>query len=151
MAHLTLIDQAARFGRGSFVILLLGVVNPHLIAPLLTRKTETAMKMRIMLTVVSLAVTTSIVRAQDAREIYDKQCLKCHGAEGKGDTKAGRLIKAADFTDPTVQEKFSDEQMFTVIKEGVKDDKGKFKMKPAEGVTDDDIKALVKLVRSFKK
>ena len=92
-----------------------------------------------------------VCHAEDAKIIYKKQCLQCHGAEGKGDTAAGKKMKAANFTDPKLQEKFTDQQMFTVIKEGVKDDQGRFKMKPAENVTDDDIKALVKLVRSFKK
>ena len=63
----------------------------------------------------------------------------------------GRKIGAMDFTDPKNQEKFSDEQMYKTIKEGVKEKDGKFKMKPAENVTDEQIKALVAYVRNFKK
>ena len=107
------------------------------------------MKKILILTVAALAATALIARAENVKEIYVKQCTKCHGAEGKGDTKAGKQMGAADFTDAKLQEKFTDEQMFKVIKEGVKDEKGKIKMKPAEKVTDDEIKALVKLVRSF--
>ena len=109
------------------------------------------MKKMLVLTVVALAATALVARAEDAKVIYEKQCAKCHGAEGKGDTKMGKKIKAADFTDPKVQEKFTDEQMSKAIKEGVKDDQGKIKMPPAKSVTDDDIKALVRLVREFKK
>ena len=98
------------------------------------------------------AVRTALTaRAGDVKETFEKQCVKCHGAEGKGDTKMGKKIAAADFTDPKVQEKFTDEQMFKAIKEGIKDQEGKIKMKPAENVTDDEIKALIKLVRAFKK
>lgn len=109
------------------------------------------MKKILVLTVAALAATVLAARAAEAKEIYDKQCIKCHGAEGKGDTPAGKKMGAANFSDPKLQEKFTDEQMFKIIKEGVKDPEGKIKMKPAENVTDDEIKALVKLVRSFKK
>lgn len=85
------------------------------------------------------------------KQVWEKDCAKCHGLSGKADTKAGKMIGAIDFTDPKNQEKFTDEQMFKTIKEGVKDKKGKFTMKPAEKVTDDQIKELVKFVRSFKK
>jgi len=105
----------------------------------------------LVLTVVALEATPLAARAAETKETYDKQCIKCHGAEGKGDTPAGKKMGAANFTDPKLQEKFTDEQMFKAIKEGVKDQEGKIKMKPAENVTDDEIKALVKLVRSFKK
>lgn len=109
------------------------------------------MKKILVLTVVALAATPLAARAAEAKEIYDKQCIKCHGPEGKGDTPAGKKMGAANYTDPKFQEKVTDEQMFKSIKEGVKDKEGKIKMKPAENVTDDEIKALVKLVRAFKK
>lgn len=109
------------------------------------------MKRILLLTVAALAATAFAAGAAEAKEIYEKQCVKCHGAEGKGDTKMGKKIGAADYTDPKFQEKVTDQQMFKSIKEGVKDKEGKIRMKPAENVTDEEIKALVKLVRSFKK
>ena len=109
------------------------------------------MKKILALTVAALAATALAARAADVKEIYEKQCVKCHGADGTGDTKMGKKIGAANFTDPKVQEKFTDDQMFKAIKEGVKDQEDKIKMKPAENVTDDEIKSLVKLVRAFKK
>ncbi|MBI3849848.1 MAG: cytochrome c [Verrucomicrobia bacterium] len=109
------------------------------------------MKKILVLIVAALAATALAARAAEAKEIFTKQCVSCHGPDGKGDTKAGKKMGAANFTDPKLQEKFTDEQMFKTIKEGVKDQEGKIKMKPAEKVTDDEINALVKLVRSFKK
>ncbi len=85
------------------------------------------------------------------KQIWEKTCASCHGLSGKADTKMGKKIGAMDFTDPKNQEKFSDEQMYKTIKEGVKEKDGKFKMKPAEKVTDEQIKALVAYVRNFKK
>jgi hypothetical protein len=43
-----------------------------------------------------------------------------------------------------------DDQAFKAVKEGIKDSEGKIKMKPAENLTDDEIKALVGLVRTLK-
>lgn len=89
--------------------------------------------------------------AADAKENWDKYCAKCHGADGKGQTKMGQKLGIKDYTDPKVQESFTDEQAFKAIKEGLKDKDGKTRMKAAEGLSDDEIKALVKYVRSFKK
>jgi len=88
--------------------------------------------------------------AADAQTNWDKQCAKCHGKDGKGDTKMGKKLKAKDYSDPKVQAEFTDDEMFKATKDGVKVD-GKTKMKPAEGLSDEEITALVKLIRSFKK
>ena len=113
---------------------------------------RTAMK---KILVAALAATAFTAWAADPpaeiKDPWEKQCVKCHGPEGKGDTKIGKKIGAADFTDPKVQEKFTDEQMFKAIKEGIKDKDDKIKMKAAENVTDDQIKALVRFVRTLKK
>jgi len=44
-----------------------------------------------------------------------------------------------------------DDKAFKSVKEGVKDNEGKIRMKPAEGLSDDDIKALIAHVRTLKK
>jgi mono/diheme cytochrome c family protein len=85
------------------------------------------------------------------RQYWEEHCASCHGVEGKADTKAGKKIGAINFTDPQNQAKFTDEQMFTAIKAGVKNKSGKYTMKPAENASDELIKSLVAYVRSFKK
>jgi len=89
--------------------------------------------------------------AGDAKETYDKSCAKCHGAEGKGDTKMGQKLEVKDFSDAKVQAELTDEAAFKAIKEGVKGENDKTLMKATEGLSDDEIKALVTHVRSFKK
>jgi mono/diheme cytochrome c family protein len=88
-------------------------------------------------------------RAADASELFQKHCISCHGKDGKGTTKAGIKAGAKDFTDPKFQATFTDAQAIKAVKEGIKDGE-KIKMKPAEGVTDDEIKLLVAYVRNFK-
>jgi len=89
--------------------------------------------------------------SEAVQQVWRKDCAKCHGLTGHADTKAGKKIGAIDFTDPKNQEKFTDDQMIKTIKEGVKDEKGKIKMKPAENLNDDQIKEMLAFIRAFKK
>jgi cytochrome c553 len=90
-------------------------------------------------------------RAADAKALYEADCAKCHGADGKGETKMGKKMGAKDYTDAKVQAELKDEAGVKAIKEGLKDKEGKVLMKPAEGTSDADIKALVAYMRTFKK
>lgn len=95
-------------------------------------------------------MTAMSASAADVKETYAKACAKCHGPDGKGETKMGKKAEVKDFTDAKIQASFKDEEMIKAIKEGVKDG-DKTRMKAAEGVTDDEIKALVAYVRTLKK
>lgn len=89
--------------------------------------------------------------AADVKENWDKECAKCHGPDGAGKTKMGEKLKVADYTSAGVQAKMKDEEMAKAIKQGVKEGE-KTKMKAfGDVLSDDEIKALVKHVRSFKK
>jgi cytochrome c553 len=109
------------------------------------------MKKILVLSILALAVTGWSVRAEDAKALYETDCAKCHGADGKGDTKMGKKLGAKDYTDPKVQEALKDDAAAKAIKEGLKDADGKSLMKPAEGLSDTDVKGLVAYMRSFKK
>jgi cytochrome c553 len=109
---------------------------------------KTLTKKALILTATLLVA--ALTQAGEAKENYDKACAKCHGADGAGKTKMGEKLGIRDLTDAKVQDSFKDEQAFKAIKEGIKKD-DKTLMKPSEGLSDDDIKALVKLVRGFKK
>jgi cytochrome c553 len=109
------------------------------------------MKKTLMLSLAIVAAACLSVRAADAKANYEKDCAKCHGAEGKGDTKMGKKTGAKDYSDPKVQAELKDDAAFKAIKEGLKDKEGKSVMKPAEGYSDEEIKALVAYMRTFKK
>ena len=109
------------------------------------------MKRLLSITVVATVIATGTLLAGDAKANYEKDCTKCHGADGKGDTKMGKKLGAKDYTDPKVQDALTDDAACKAIKEGLKDKEGKTLMKPTEGVSDADAKALVAYMRTFKK
>src|SRR5271157_4729646 len=115
------------------------------------------MKKLLLLTVAALSVAALSAGAADAKadgkdkELYEKQCAKCHGKDGKGDTKMGKKYNCKDYTDAKVQEKLKDQDAMKAVKKGYKDKDDKEVMKPAEDMSDDDIKAVVAYMRSFKK
>lgn len=108
------------------------------------------MKKNIIVAAVISAVATQAALAEDSKPLYDQQCAKCHGEDGKGQTKMGKKLGAKDYTDPKVEEGLKDDAAIKAIKEGLKQD-DKTLMKPAEGLTDEQIKGLVTYMRSFKK
>jgi mono/diheme cytochrome c family protein len=109
------------------------------------------MKKLIVIGVALLIAGAVSVRAADAKENWEKNCTKCHGADGKGKTKMGEKLGMKDYTDAKIQEALKDDAMTKAIKEGVKDGE-KTKMKGfGEVLSDDEIKALVKYARDFKK
>ena len=110
--------------------------------------------MKTLLSLLAAAVVLAAVPiafAADAKEVYDKSCASCHGKDGKGDTPAGKKLKAKDYTDPAVQAALKDEELIKAVKEGVKDG-DKTKMKGfGDKLTDEEIKQLIAYIRSFKK
>ncbi len=109
------------------------------------------MKKRILLATIVAAAGLITARAADVKDNWDKSCAKCHGADGKGDTKMGHKLGIKDYTDAKVQAAFTDDQATKAIKEGVKDKDDNVLMKPVDGLSDDEVKALVAYVRAFKK
>jgi mono/diheme cytochrome c family protein len=73
------------------------------------------------------------------------ECVTCHGADGKGDTPAGKSTKVRSFADPEVV-KASDDDLAGII------EKGKGKM-PGYGksLKPDEIKDMVAYIRGMAK
>ena len=73
------------------------------------------------------AVTKNPVAASPAsvaagKKLYDAQCASCHGAAGKGDGKAGAMLKPtpSDLTDGDWKHGQTDGDIFIVIRDGAK-------------------------------
>ena len=108
-------------------------------------------KIAVLIIITLLVASPLAVPAADAKANWANNCVQCHGAAGKGDTKMGKMLNAADLTDPKKQASFTDAQAAAAIKDGIKQN-GKTAMKAFGGkLSDDEIKALVAYVRTLKK
>ncbi len=92
-----------------------------------------------------LVVWSTPAAAQDVAATYKAKCAMCHGADGKGETPAGKKMGAHDFASPEVQ-KMSDADLTQAI------EKGKNKMPAYAGkLKDSEVKELVAYVRGLGK
>ena len=96
-----------------------------------------------------LALGATAALAATAGENWDNNCAKCHGPDGKAQTKIGTKMKLKDYSNPASLAKFTDADLAKATAEGVKDN-GKEKMKGySDKLSADEIAALVKHIRGF--
>ncbi len=96
-------------------------------------------------------VLGAVIFAAPVAENWENHCTKCHGADGKGQTKAGKKLNVKDYTAAKVQSEMKDADMKAAIADGVKDKSGKEKMKAyKEELSAKEIDELVAYVRKFK-
>lgn len=96
-------------------------------------------------------LTTGTLCSANAPALWEKHCASCHGPDGRGATMMGKKLKIKDLTDPAYQAAFTDADAVKAIREGIKSENGKTRMKPIEGVTDEEIEVLVAHVRRMAK
>jgi cytochrome c6 len=106
---------------------------------------------KILLLSAPLLAIAAISFAAPAAENWENHCAKCHGADGKGQTKAGKKLQVKDYTDAKVQAEMKDEEMIKATTDGVTDKNGKERMKAfKDELSGDEIKDLVAYIRKFK-
>jgi mono/diheme cytochrome c family protein len=77
------------------------------------------------------------------RALYNQNCARCHGANGRSQTALGRKLEAADLTSDDVQD-MDDAKMTRVIKNGRTGMPGFGKK-----LTADQVASIVRYVRGF--
>lgn len=108
------------------------------------------MKTGILAAVALFTSVGACGHAATSAENWENHCARCHGADGKGQTKAGKKLGVKDYTNASVQGAMKDEDMLKAITDGVKEG-GKEKMKPFKGdLSDQEINDLVGYIRTFK-
>lgn len=101
--------------------------------------------------VAPLLVVGAALLAAPVAENWENHCAKCHGADGKGQTKAGRKLKVQDYTDAKAQASFTDAEAIKATADGVTDKNGKERMKGyKDELSGKEIEELVAYVRKFK-
>ena len=95
----------------------------------------------------AMAVSGAVVsHAQDSGAVtYKAKCASCHGADGSGNTPAGKSMKALPFKSPDIVSA-SDDDLIADTKNG----KGKMP-KYAGKLTDAQIKDVVAYIRTLQK
>lgn len=110
---------------------------------------------RLLLCCVALAwgvATAADVLADETRELWDKNCASCHGPDGKGKTKSGRMLKVDDLTAAAVRAEFDREVMVKSIKEGIPKEEGSTKLimpSYSEKLSEEQITSLVDFVEAL--
>ena len=97
----------------------------------------------------AFAGAAALSHAATASENWENLCAKCHGADGKGQTKVGKKLNIKDYTDAKVQAALKDEEMTKAITDGVTEN-GKEKMKAFKDLIPAEVTDLVAYVRKFK-
>ena len=101
-----------------------------------------------ILTIAGLCATASFAGGDKA--LYQQHCVRCHGADAKGDTKLGMKLEAKDYSNPKTWEGLTDAAAAKSVKIGFKDKEGKTIMRPTEGLTDADAKGIISYMKTLK-
>jgi mono/diheme cytochrome c family protein len=90
------------------------------------------------------------LRPKRVNELFNKNCARCHGADGRGDTALGETFQAPDFTDPEWWKENPDKTSTRAMRLTIT--RGKADM-PAFGkkLTKAEVNLLINRVRAFRK
>ena len=111
----------------------------------MTRVTRLFCKSAVLVTALSLTSLAWCADSAATADLYKTTCQKCHGADGMGNTPAGKKFEARDFHSADVQ-KETDAQLMKIITDGQK------KMPSyKDKLSADQIKDLVAYVRQLGK
>jgi mono/diheme cytochrome c family protein len=93
-------------------------------------------------------VTDTPEAVRKGRALFQRHCTVCHGLKGKGDGPAG--ADARDLTDPAVQRRLTDGEIFWKISTGRKKDDEMAMPAFARQIGTDDRWRLVRFVRTLE-
>lgn len=99
---------------------------------------------------VAILLSANFGFSAPAKENWDNSCAKCHGEDGKGQTKVGKKMGVKDYTDAKSLEKFTDAALVDATIKGVIVD-GKEKMKAFPEITQSEAVELVAFIRAMAK
>jgi len=65
----------------------------------------------VLLAQATMPSPAPVTGVRTPEEIFEQRCAKCHGSDGKAQTKKGRELKAKDFTKPKFQQHTTDKEI----------------------------------------
>jgi cytochrome c5 len=93
----------------------------------------------------AFSMVPAIAGPSEGKEVYDKACKSCHGAQGQGNPGIAKMLKVEmkPLGSKDVQDK-SDDDLKKIITQGTG------KMKPVASVTGKQVDDVVAFVRTLK-
>jgi mono/diheme cytochrome c family protein len=88
----------------------------------------------------------SVLQVNRAKQLFTERCVRCHGANGRGQTVVGGMLDIPDFTDKDWWNDIEDERLLESVRNG-KGGMPKFGKK----LSSQQISLLVTYVRRFQK
>ncbi len=112
------------------------------------------MKKWIVVGCLSFFFGLSLLALPDGQADYKNLCLKCHGAQGKGDGPVTKMVKnqsMGDLSDKEAMSPYSDEDLYKLIAEGG-EAFGKAKLMPAhkDKLGEAEIQAIITYIHTFQ-
>jgi cytochrome c553 len=99
--------------------------------------------------IISLVGVLSALGA-GASDNFENHCAKCHGADGKGQTKMGKKLNVRDMTTAAYKKELDEAKALKSLKEGIKKDGKEIKKSFAGELSDADLQALIGYVKGLK-
>ena len=90
-----------------------------------------------------LSLGPSPASAEDGAKLYEANCVKCHGADGHGDTPMGKAMKATSLVAPKWAAKDSADAVVSAFHANPKH------KSIASKVSDDDLRAIAVHIREL--
>lgn len=94
-----------------------------------------------------LSAQTAIATDEATVKLFNSKCSSCHGSDGKADTMMGKKKKIKDWTDGKTLSALTDDKIKTIMRDGIKEKEGKYKMKPVKNLSDEQMTAIVSYIR----
>lgn len=93
----------------------------------------------LMFLIAALPLSAMLIMTADdhGEDVYKAKCSQCHGLDGKGDTKMGKMVKTPDLTDKA---NWKVEPTLEAVEKVIREGSGKMP-KYAGKMSDEDISA----------
>ncbi len=94
-------------------------------------------------------VAGAAAQAQDGKPLYEKNCMACHGAAGKGDGPASKAMKTKPQDFAVALRGKSDADLTKTLKEGVVGPEGKAGHPKMTKLSDEQLQTVIQYVKQL--